>query len=51
MQQLKINEFDISKKKKKKNDIGGHLVSPLGGCGGLEITDFNIFYFGWMWWS
>ena len=23
----------------------------LGGCGGLERTDFNNFYFGKVWWS
>ena len=26
-------------------------VSTLGGCGGLERTDFNSFYFGRVWWS
>ena len=26
-------------------------VSTLGGCGGLERTHFNSFYFGWVWWS
>ena len=25
--------------------------STLGGCGGLERTDFNSFYFGRVWWS
>ena len=26
-------------------------VSTLGGCGGLERTEFNHFYFGSVWWS
>ena len=26
-------------------------VYTLGVCGGLKITDFNSFHFGWMWWS
>ena len=26
-------------------------VSTLGGCGGLERTDFNSFYFGKVWQS
>ena len=26
-------------------------VSTLGGCGGLEGTDFEQFYFGSVWWS
>ena len=26
-------------------------VSTLGGCGGLERTDFHSFYFGMVWWS
>ena len=26
-------------------------VSILGGCGGLERTDFNSFYFERVWWS
>ena len=26
-------------------------VSPLGGCSGLERTDFNSFYFGKVWQS
>ena len=26
-------------------------VSTMGGCGGLERTDFNSFYFGRVWWS
>ena len=26
-------------------------VSTLGGCGGLERTDFYSFYFGRVWWS
>ena len=25
-------------------------LSTLIGCGGLERTDFNSFYFGRMWW-
>ena len=37
MQELKISELDISK---KKLNIDGHLVSTLGSCGGLERTDF-----------
>ena len=26
-------------------------ISTLKECGGLERTDFNIFYFGKVWWS
>ena len=26
-------------------------VSTLGGCGGLERTEFNSLYFGSVWWS
>ena len=26
-------------------------VSTLAGCGGLEGTDFEQFYFGSVWWS
>ena len=26
-------------------------VSTLGGCGGLERTEFNSFYFQRVWWS
>ena len=26
-------------------------VSTLGGCGGLEKTECNHFYFGRVWWS
>ena len=26
-------------------------VSTLGGCSGLERTDFNSFYVGPVWWS
>ena len=26
-------------------------VSTLGGCGGLERTEFNQFTFGRLWWS
>ena len=26
-------------------------VSALGGCGGLDRTDFNSFYFGRVWQS
>ena len=37
MQELKIRELNI---RGKKLDIDGHLVSILGGCGGLEISDF-----------
>ena len=40
MWELKISELDISK---NKHDIDGHLVSTLGGCGGLERTDFYQF--------
>ena len=25
--------------------------SPLEGCGGLERTEFNSFYFRGVWWS
>ena len=25
-------------------------ISTMGGCGGLERTDFNSFYFGRVWW-
>ena len=35
--ELKISKLDISK---KKLNIDGHLVSALGGCGGLERIDF-----------
>ena len=27
------------------------IVSTLGGCSGLERTDFNSFYFGRVWQS
>ena len=37
MQELKISELDITK---KKLNIDGHLVYILGGCGGPERTDF-----------
>ena len=26
-------------------------VSMFGGCGGLERTDLNSFFFGRVWWS
>ena len=26
-------------------------VSTFGGCGGLQRTHFNSFYFGRVWWS
>ena len=31
--------------------VSTFLVSTFGGCGGLERTDFNSFYFGRVWWS
>ena len=48
MQELEISELNISE---KKLNIDGHLVSTLEGCGGLERTDFNSFYFWSVWWS
>ena len=38
MQELEISELQY--KQKKNLNIDGHLVSTLGGCGGLERTDF-----------
>ena len=37
MWELKIRELDINE---NKLDIDGHLVSTLGGFGGLERIDF-----------
>ena len=37
MKEHKISKLNISK---KNLNIDGHLVSTLGGCGGLEISDF-----------
>ena len=37
MWELKISELNINE---KKLNIDGHLVSTLGGCGGLQRTDF-----------
>ena len=49
MWELKIGELDI---RKKKLNIDGHLVSTLGGCGGLEKNLFlTVSTLGRMWWS
>ena len=43
MWELKVSELNISK---RKLNIDGYLVSTLGGCVGLERTDFNSLCFG-----